>query len=211
VAFENALKVLIEIALQPLSNSRFIEKAEDAAAKLGMHNLFEEYEEKTGLGTVDSTQAKDRLRLFKSVWDEVYAVANKNPQTLECAHFKVRKRLGYYLNPGFIQGVVKRASAMTEAEKTVEVAHYLDDIVLDLVENYAWLKSLIQRVKIDYTTLISTLEGLEGRDSANYRNITTLLDLNDIDKTVAAKENKATRDAMLRIRRSRKLLINNAR
>jgi predicted nucleotidyltransferase len=211
VAFENALKVLIEIASEPLSNSRFMEKAEGAAAKLGMHALFDEYKEMTGFGMVDPARAKDSLRLFKNVWDDVYAVANKNPQTLESAHFKVRKRLSYYLNPGFIQGVVKRTSAMIEAEKTVEVAHYLGDIVLDLVENYAWLKSLIQRVKIDYTTLIRTLEGLEGRDSANYRNITTILDLNDIDKTVAAKENKATRDAMLRIRRDRKPLIKNAR
>lgn len=211
VAFENALKVLIEIAPEPFSNSRFMEKAESAAAKLGMHNLFDEYKEMTGFGTVDQARAKDRLELFKNVWDDVYTVANKNPQTLESAHFKVRKRLSYYLNPGFVQGVVKRASAMIEAGKTVEVAHYLGAIVLDLVENYAWLKSLILKVKIDYTTLMGTLEGLEGRESANYRNITAILDLSDIDKTVAAKENKATRDAMLKIRRDRKLLIKSAR
>jgi predicted nucleotidyltransferase len=210
VAFENALKVLIEIASEPLSNSRFTEKAGSAAAKLGMHDIFDIYKEMAGFCTVDQTQAKDRLRLFKNVWDEVYAVANKNPQTLASAHFKVKKRLSYYLNPGFVQGVVKRAGAMIEAEKIFEVAHYLSDIVLDLVENYAWLESLIQRVKIDYTTLIRTLEGLKGRDSANYRNIMTILDLNDIDKTVTAKENKATRDAMLRIRRDRKLLIKKA-
>ena len=95
--------------------------------------------------------------------EDVNAVARENSQTFESAHFKVRTRLRYYLNPGFLQGVVKRASAMIEAERTVEVAHYLNGIALDFVENYAWLKSLIDKVKIDYTTLIHSLEGLEEK------------------------------------------------
>ncbi|HVP16582.1 MAG TPA: nucleotidyltransferase domain-containing protein [candidate division Zixibacteria bacterium] len=209
VAFENALKVLVEIALQPFSNSRFMEKAESSGIELGMHDLFGKYVEMTGFGRVNKVQARDRVRLFKSVWDDVNAVAKENLQTLGSAHFKVRTRLSYYLNPGFLQGVVKRASAMIEAERTVEVVHYLSGVVLDFVENYAWLKSLIDEVRIDYTTLIRSLEGLEGENSANYRNITTILGLDAIDRTVATEEMDKTREAMLRVRRDRKLLIKN--
>lgn len=208
VAFENALKVLVEVALQPFSNSRFVETAKSAEAKLGMHNLFDEYIGMTGFGGVDKAQARDRLRLFKNVWDDVNAITKENLQTLESAHFKVRTRLSYYLNPGFLQGIVKRASALIEAERTVEVMHYLNDIVLDFVENYAWLKSLIEKVKIDYTTLIRSLEGLE-ENSANYRNITAILGLDTIDSIVVTKEIDETREAMLRVRRDRKLLIKN--
>ena len=207
VAFENALKVLIEVALQPFSNSRFVETARSAEAKLGMHNLFDEYIGMTGFAGVDEATAREKLRLFKNVWDDVNAVIKENPQALESAHFKVRTRLNYYLNPGFLQGVVKRASAMIEAERTVEVAHYLRDIVLDFVENYAWLKSLIEKVKIDYTTLIRSLEGIEEKNSANYRNITAILGLDNIDGIGAAKEIDETRKAMLTVRRDRKLLI----
>jgi len=205
VAFENALKVLVEIALQPFSNSRFMEKAESSGAKLGMNGLFGEYVEMAGFGRVDNVQARDRVRLFKNVWDDINAVAKENLQTLESAHFKVRTRLSYYLNAGFLLGVVKRADAMIEAERTVEVGHYLAGIVLDFVENYTWLKSLIEEVKIDYTTLIRSLEGLEGENSALYRNITTILGLDAIDRIVAIKEMDKTRERMLMVRRDRKV------
>jgi predicted nucleotidyltransferase len=209
VALENILKVLVEIALQPLSNSRFIETAESSAAKLGMSSLFDEYLEMTGFNRVDDTHVKDKLKLFKIVWNDIDAVAKQNLQTLESTHFKVRTRLNYYLNPGFIQGVMKRANTMIEAEKKVEVAHYLSSILLDLVENYAWLKSLIDKVKIDYTTLIRSLESLEEKNSTNYNNILVILGLDLMEKADAANDIGRTREAMLKVRKDRKLLIKN--
>jgi predicted nucleotidyltransferase len=209
VALENTLKVLVEIALQPFSKSRFMETAENSAAKLGMHSLFDEYVQMTGFSRVDSTHAKDGLRLFKTIWDDINVVAKQNPQTFESTHFKVKTRLNYYLNAAFLQGIVKRATAMIEAEKTNEAMHYLTSILLDIVENYTWLKSSINKVKIDYTTLIRSLEGLEEKDSPNYRNITTFLGLDTIDRAAAAKEIGKTREAMFRARKDRKLLIQN--
>jgi predicted nucleotidyltransferase len=209
VALENTLKVLVEIALQPFSNSRFMETAESSAGKLGMRSLFDEYIEMTGFSRIDNTHAKDKLRLFKTIWDEINAVVKQNLQTLESTHFKVRTRLNYYLNTTFLQGVVKRAAAMIEAEKTIEASHYLSNILLDIVENYAWLKSSIDRVKIDYTTLIRSLESLEEENSTNYRNITTSLGLGTTDRAAATKEIDKTREAMLRVRGDRKLLIKN--
>ena len=67
VALENVLKVLVKIDLQPFSNSRFIEMAEIAKAKLGIGNLFDEYVEMTDFGGVNKAGARDRLRLFKNV------------------------------------------------------------------------------------------------------------------------------------------------
>lgn len=209
VALENTLKVLIEIASQPFSNSRFLETAESSAAKLGMSSFFDGYIEMTGFSKVDNTHAKDRLTLFKTIWDDIGAVAKQNLQTLESTHFKIKTRLNYYLNTAFLQGVVKRATAMIEAEKTIEASHYLSNILLDMVENYAWLKSSIDKVRIDYTTLIRSLEGLEEKNSTNYRNIMTFLGLGTTDRVASAKEIGRTREAMLRVRRDRKLLIKN--
>jgi len=208
VAYENALKVLIETTLQPLSNSRFIEKAESASSKLGMHDLFEQYTEMTEFENVDAAQAKERMRIFQKVWNDVYGVVSKNPRTVESAHFKVKKRLDYYLNASFLHGLVQRANTMVDTGKTVEAAHYIATSVLDLVENYAWLKSLISRVKIDYTTLIRALEDLEGKESETWRNITEILDLNNIDNSVAAKNIKQTRDVLIKIRQDKKLFVN---
>jgi predicted nucleotidyltransferase len=209
VALENILKVLVEIALQPFSNSRFMETAESCAANLGTRSLFDQYVELTGFSRVDSTHAKDRLRLFKTIWDDINTVAKQNLPTLESTHFKVKTRLNYYLNAAFLQGVVIRATAMVEAERTIEASHYLNNILLDIVENYAWLKSSIDKVKIDYTTLIRSIEGLEGENSTNYRNIADFFGLGTSDRVAAIKEIGKTREAMLRLRRDRKLLIKN--
>jgi hypothetical protein len=209
VALENTLKIPVEIASQPFSNSRFMETAENSAAKLGMRSLFDEYVQMTGFSRVDNTHAKDRLRLFKTIWDDIDAVAKQNIQTLESTHFKVKTRLKYYLNASFLQGIVKRATTIIEAEKTTEAMHYLTSILLDIVESYTWFKSSTDKVKIDHTTLIRSLEGLEEKDSPNYRNIITFLGLDTIDSAAATKEIDKTRMAMLRARRDGKLLIKN--
>jgi predicted nucleotidyltransferase len=92
VALENILKVLVEIALEPFSNSRFVEILEVSATKLGMRDLFNEYLEIAELNKTDDAGAKDKLRLFKIVWDEMKAVAKQNAQVLESSHFKVKKK-----------------------------------------------------------------------------------------------------------------------
>ena len=209
VALENTLKVLVEIALQPFSNSRFMETAENSAAKLGMRSLFDEYVQMTGFSTVDNTHAKDRLRLFKTIWNECKTVAEQSPSALESVHFKVRTRLNYYLNLAFLQGAAMRATAMIEAGKNAEALHYLNNILLDIVENYAWLKSSVNKVKIDYTTLVRSLESLEGQNSRNYKSMITLLGLETMDRVGAARDVDKTREAILKARKDRKLLIKN--
>ena len=103
VALENILKVLVEIALEPFSNSRFVEKFEVSAEKMGMRDMFNEYLEITGLNKTDNVTAKDKLKLFKVIWDEMKATTEQNLQTLESSHFKVKTKLNYYLNPAFLQ------------------------------------------------------------------------------------------------------------
>jgi predicted nucleotidyltransferase len=207
VALENTLKVLVEIASEPFSNSRFMETAESCAAKLGIRSLFEEYVNMADYIRTDKAHAQDMPTLFKTIWNDINAVAKANLPTLESLHFKVRTRLNYYLNTAFLQGALKRAATMIEAEKTIEATHYLSNILLNVVENYAWLKSSIDRIKIDYTTLIRSLEGLEEESPTNYKNITAFLRLDQIDRVTAAKEIYRTRETMLRVRGDRKLLI----
>jgi predicted nucleotidyltransferase len=208
-ALENTLRVLVEIALQPFSNSRFMETAESSASKLKMHSLFEEYLGMTCFAEVERTTVRERLKLFKTICGYINEVAKRNPQTLESVHFKVRTRLKYYLNDAFLQGVSMRVTDMVEAVKTIEASHYLSNILLEIVENYAWLKSSIDSVKIDYTALMRSLESLEEKGSRNYSNIVTVLGLEEAEKVDLASEIGRTREAVLRTRKDRKLLIKN--
>jgi len=209
VALENILKVLVEIALEPSSNSRFVEKLEVSAAKMGMGDMFNEYLEITGLSKTDNVVAKDKLKLFKIIWDEMKATCEQNIQTLKSLHFKVRTKLNYYLIPAFLQGVVMRTNALLDLGKVDEASHYLDSIFLDIVENYVWLKSSIEKVRIDYTTLMHSLESLERKNSKNYNYMLKFLALSEADKLNAAKVIEKTREIMLKIRRERKVLIKN--
>ena len=209
VALENILKVLIEIALEPFSASRFVEKLEDSATKLGMQDLFNKYVEITELSEADNTSVKNKLKLFKIIWDEINATTKQNLQALEASHFKVKTKLKYYLNPAFLQGTMMRTNSLINSEKVTEASHYLNNILLDLIENYVWLKSSINQVKIDYPTLIRSLESLEEKNPKNYNHIIKFLNLSNIDKLNAANTIKKTREIMLKIRRERKVLIKN--
>jgi len=209
IALENILKVLVEIALEPFSNSGFIEKLEDSATKLGMRDLFSEYLGMARLNKADDASAKDKLRLFKMVWDEMRGTVNRNLQALESSHFKVKTKLNYYLNPAFLQGALLRTNSLVDSGKVVESSHYLSNILLDIVENYVWLKSSIDKVKVDYTTLIRSLESLEEKNPKNYEQIVSFLDLSDTGKTDAMNTIEKTRKTMLKIRRERKVLIKN--
>ena len=209
VALENILKVLVEIALEPFSNSRFVERVEVSAAKMGMRDMFNEYLEITGLNKTDNVIAKDKLKLFKVIWDEMKATTEQNLQALESSHFKVKTKLNYYLNPAFLQGVVMRTNALIDSGKVVEASHYLNSIFLDIVENYVWLKSSIEKVKVDYTTLMRSLESLEEKNPKNYNYILKFLNLSEVDKLNAAKAIEKTREIMLKIRKERKVLIKN--
>jgi predicted nucleotidyltransferase len=209
IALENILNILVEIALEPFSNSRFMEKLEVSAAKLGMPNLFNEYLHTTGLNKVDSSSVKEKLRLFKTIWDEMKATVTHNPQAFETSHFKVKTKLNYYLNPAFLQGTAMRTNSLIESGKVAEASHYLNSIFLDIVESYAWLKSSIDKVKVDHTVLVRSLEGLEKKNPKNYDYIVKFLNLTGITKLDASDAIGKVRETMLKIRRERKILIKN--
>jgi len=209
IALDHILKVLVEVALEPFSSSRFVERLEVSAAKLGMRDLFNEYLEAAGLNKADDASAKEKLRLFKIIWDEIKATTLQNPQAFESSHFKVKTKLNYYLNPTFLQGAVIRTSALVESGKTMEASHYLNSIFLDIVENYVWIKSSIDKVRVDYTTLMRSLESLEERNPKNYNCMVEFLSLRDVDKSKVASVIEKTRNVILKIRKDRKVLIKN--
>lgn len=207
MALEHVLRVLMEVTLEPFSNSRFIEKLEESTAKLGMQNLLTEYLEISGLSGVDSVSVEGKLKLFKVIWDEINFTVKQNHRAFESSHFRVKTKLRYYLNPAFLQGMIIRTKSLINSGKTIEAAHYLNNVFVDMVENYAWLKSSIGKVKLDYTTLMRSLESLEQKNPKNYKHIIEFLNLSDIDKLRAAETIEKTRKIMIKIRKERKVLI----
>jgi hypothetical protein len=209
VALESILKVLMDIALEPFSNSHAVERLESSAAKLGMQRLFVEYLNIARLNEVDSFRVKEKLKFFRVIWDETNFTARRNPSKLESSHFNVRTKLNYLLNPAFLQGLLARANDLIDSGKMAEASHYLDNVLLDIIENYVWLKSSIKKVKTDHTTIMRSLESLEDKTPKNYEQIIDFFDLSNIEKLDAASAIERTREIILKVRRDRKVLIKN--
>lgn len=209
LALENILKILVEIALKPFSNSRFLENLEASTSKLGMQTLFSEFLKVTKLQEASNESVKEKLRLFKNIWDEIQITTKQNMQTFNSSHFIVKTKLNYYLNPAFLQGTIMRTNTLIENEKFSEASHYLSDTLLNILENYVWLKSSIEKIKIDYTTLLRTLENLEQKNPKNYDHIIKFLNLNHINKSSADHTINKVRQIIFQIRRDRKVLIKN--
>jgi len=209
MALENDLRVLMEVALESFSTSRFVEKLEESTAKLGMQKLFTEYLEISGLSGVDSVSVEGKPKLFKVIWDEIRFAAKQNRQAFESSHFRVKTKLRYYLNPAFLQGMMIRTKSLINSGRAIEATHYLNNILVDMIENYAWLKSSIDEVKIDYTTLMRSLESLGQKNPKNYNRIIAFLNLSDVDKPGAADTIEKTRKIMIKTRGERKVLIKN--
>ncbi len=207
LAVENALKILVEICHEPFSNSRFVEKLELSSNRLGMTSLFNHYLETTGLDRACIEKVKEKLKVFKNIWNEVKATVQQNPNVLENCHFKMRTKLNYYLTPAFLHGALIRTSGLIDSEKMVEASHYMDMMLIDILENYVWFKSLTDKVKVDYTTLIRSLKILEKKTPENYEKVIKFLNLTAIEKTDAAKTIEKSRELILKIRKERKSLI----
>ena len=209
MALESILKVPAEVALLPFSNSHFVERLEASLAKVGFSELFKEYLEISSLGKADKSLVKEKLELFKAVWHEINFATNQSSQAFASAHFVIRKRLSYYLNPAFLQGALSRAGALADSGKAWETSHYLKAILVDIVEGYVWLKALTGRSRLDYARLMHALERLERKNPKNYENIVEFLDLGDVNKANVEKTVVRVRETILRVRRERKVLIKN--
>ncbi len=90
MALDNILTVLMEIALEPISNSQFIQKLEESTEQLGMQNLFSEYLAITELNEVDDASVEGKLKVRKVIWDETSFAAKQNLQAFEFSHFNVK-------------------------------------------------------------------------------------------------------------------------
>ncbi|MEM2386913.1 MAG: nucleotidyltransferase domain-containing protein [Candidatus Bathyarchaeia archaeon] len=206
-AMENILKIPLEIALQPISNSHFIEKAELATEKLGLKEMLMDYLEISGLKDVNKNLAEEKLRLFKMLWDDMYFTVKQNIQAVEKVHPKVKAYLKYYFNPFFMQGVVLRTTSIINVGNFAEAIHYLNSAFTNVLENYAWLKSTVERQRIDHTTLFRSIKDLERTNSKTCGEILHFLGIEDANKTSETKTVEKVKGHIAKIHKERKHLI----
>ena len=206
-AMENILKIPLEIALEPFSNSRFLEKLEFSIMKLGLTNLLNDYLTIAQLDQVEKDFAEEKLRLLRTIWEETGLLIKYNPKIIEKLHFKVKANLKYYFNPAFLQGMTLRTKTLIASKNPAEALRYLKSTFLQMTENYAWLRASMEKAKIDYTCLIGCLESLEKKNPRHCKNIINFLDVDHVEKKETSETIEKAKRLMLKIRGQRRLLI----
>jgi len=203
IAFENILKILLEITNTPFSNSRFIRNLQKATEKLEMQPVLEEYMEISRLTDVTLGENEQRLRLFKHVWDETsFEIKNiKKEET----HLQVRKNLGYYMNPLFLQGMIMRTKTLIAEAPPAEPAHYMQNTLITIMENYAWTKTETQNTKLDLTTLIRALKTTQ--QPKTHQETIQILNLQEEDAEETRKNIEKTKQTIKKLRTERKQMI----
>ena len=200
VALEKALMILMERALRPISNSHFIQEAEEAAKKLEAQSLFNFYLDAAKLHEADGELAKKKMELLKIVLNELSHVVNGHPKKVEELHPKAKKNIKYYFNPAFIEGALLRIESLIASNKIAEAVHYIKSLATIAIEKYAILRASMEKSALDFTCLLSFLEGAEKRKPKQYQNITSLLDLADLSKEEVDKTVKMAKEMLRKVR-----------
>jgi predicted nucleotidyltransferase len=203
---EFMLKTLIELNLLSISNSRFIRALEKSAEKLEMPRFFNDYLTIARLSKLDNCDAEKKIGLVKDTWRNVATFMKEKASTLDSLHFTVRTMLEYYGKHSFLKGMIDRSHTLLHQGMRVEASHYVVHTLIGLLENYAWLTSADEGIKLDYTILLRSLrDSKETR--AVYENAVKAFDVTDVDRKEATKTMKLAKETILNVRRQRKDLI----
>jgi len=207
MAAQTMLKTIMEVSKLPFTNSHFIETLEKATHQLNMTSLFKDYLSVAKLDNMNPGLIEEKLSSFRAVWDEISSFAKMNPQLVGSMHFKIKTKLGYYTTPAFLQGMILRSHALLNEGAFQETAHYTLNPLLDMLENYAWLKAAEQNIRLDYTTLFRSLKGLKQKPSTIYRNAAKALNLENMDKDEAKRALTMAKQIVLKLREQRKMFF----
>jgi predicted nucleotidyltransferase len=209
MSLDCTLRILAEIAMEPFSNSHFIERMKRAATALQMSETFEEYVGICRLNEITEPGIRVKLRLFKAAWEEIRVATEKNLRSIAFSHFKVRADLNYYLNPAFLLGVITRTNSIIDSGHSIEASHYLSSIFLEIVEDYMSLRIACGNTEADYTTPILSLKSLEARNFRTNGHVVDFLSLGSLGKAEATDAIAKARVIELDVRKNRRVLIKN--
>jgi len=207
LGMECILKIPIEVSQLPISNSHFIEALQKSLEKMEMSDLFTRYIAAARLSRMDQTGAQEKLDLFRAASEDVASLMRDHSSILDSLHSKVKAALQYYGKPALLRGMVDRTKAMIDAGTGVEAAHYVLRTLAAMIENYAWLASAVEGVKLNSTTLFRSLRGFKKTPARVYKSAVEAFNIGDVSREEAEEAVKSARETTFSLRQRRKQLI----
>jgi len=207
IGLESMLNILLEASLLPISNTRFVAALERSATKLAYPQFLSAYFTVARLNMLNRRDAQEKLDLFTAAWDDISFFMKDNASALGSLHCKARSKLQYYGKPEFLRGMNARSHEIVHAGMYAEASHFVLHVLADLLENYAWLASTVEGVKLNYTTLFRSLKSFKETPTQLYETAVEAFHVKDITKRETENILKLAKDTALNVRRQRKSLI----
>jgi predicted nucleotidyltransferase len=207
LATEALMRILIELGKMPISNSRYIVAFEDSAKRLGMHKLYEDYLEIAGFSGLDRAKTVNTWDSFSALWRKSVNFVESNPSTLKTLHVKVRNNLSYYGKESFLKGMLVRTKTLIENGLFTEAAHYMTRTSADMLENYAWLVSVMEGTRFDYSSLFQRLKGSKTSPKEIYDHAVETFGVKSVTSKEAEETLNRVKEILLNIRQKRRELI----
>jgi len=207
VGLECLLKTLIEVNLLPVSNSHFVRALDESCKKLGFQRGFDSFLRVSLLKGVGYREADRKLTLLKAVWSDVSCFMKDHAPTLDSVNFRVKSKLNYYGRPAFLRGMIARGQAIINSGAYAEACHYVMHTLVDVLENYAYLASVKENARLDFTTLFRSLGGLREASPRVFEAAVEAFEVRDVTSKKAEDTLKLAKETLLHLRRQRRDLV----
>ena len=207
LALEEILKIPMEVCRAEFSNSRYLRALEESMKKLNLKEIYNEYLEVSGLSKINRRRAEGIFERFQSMWGAAVKFFEANSHITEKLHEYVVNNLNFYCKQSFLRGISARTRTLLQEGLYAEATHYMQRSSVNMLENYAWLLSEIEKRQFDYTRLIEFLRDSHVSPSAVYEGALEVLMLGDVSAEDAEDSLERARSIILDIRGRRKELI----
>jgi len=205
--FDAVMKILIELNRLPISNSHFVRSIESSVERFNAPKLLEDYLIISSLSQLDSHDAEDILSSLTIVWREASEFVEANSSTINTLHYKVANNLKYYCKESFWKGMFARALSLIEDSLFAEAVHYMFSTSLNMLENYAWLVSAVEKTRFDFTTILKFLKESKESPDTIYKKTAEAFRVCEVSEQEAEKALRRVKEVTLGIRQKRRELI----
>jgi len=199
-----AMRVLLEVARKPYSNSRFLRMLESTTIRLGKSELYEEYVDLSGLSRLNRQNAEGILDSVSEIWQQVINFVQANSSKIENIHVRVKNELNYYCKENFLKGMQARAQTLINESLYEEAAHYLFRASIGMLENYVWLLSSLEGTRFDYTYLFQRLKTSSLSAPSIYQKAVDAFNLADVSQNEAEEAQKKAKEIVSAVRKKRR-------
>lgn len=199
-------KILIEAGRRLIHNSSFIRSLEPACKSLDAYPLYKSYVEVASLERLSKADVRLMLDSLSSAWEGMIKFACSMHPLPKDIHPKFSAKLNYYGRSLFLKGLKARVGDLMEVSLT-EAANYVFHTLMDALESYVYVASVIEGVRFDYATMLRHLSELKRSPSEVYHSVIRTLRVEDVSPKEAEDTLKAVTDAAMSIRQKRKELI----